>query len=151
MNETNSPDKPKAKIGRPLGSMSKLAKDAREAALLTGKLPHEILLEMARGLPVRTMVPSGMLDENGEALFVVKYVALDTDGIRDAAKAAAPYYAPKISTVEVISGVSDDELDRIIAGAAAEAGVGIGVDGEGEESPPPQATRVRKRVGDNPA
>jgi hypothetical protein len=38
------------------------------------------------------------------------------------AKAAAPYYAPKLSAVELIKDLSDDELASIIEGTANEAG-----------------------------
>jgi len=124
--------------GRPPGSMSKLAHEARATAQATGLLPHEILLAMARGEPIAQYVPlmkdgAHVVDDEGEHMFVKRMVVLDLEARRDAAKAAAPYYAPKISTVEVIAGVSDDDLDRIIASAAAEAGVGLGAAGEGEE------------------
>lgn len=130
--------KPKNKGGRPEGAMSKLAKEAREKAEQTGLLPHEILLDMARGNPQL------VYEQDGDTV-IQKYVSLDVDQRRDAAKAAAPYYAPKISTVEVITGVGDDELDAIIKRAAAEAGVSLGSGGEGEEgeAPPPEARRTR--------
>ncbi len=127
-----SDDKPKKRpampgAGRPKGSMSKIAEETRERAQATGLLPHEILLSMARGEPQTVYTPG----EDGKV--TEQLVALSIDERRDAAKAAAPYYAPKISTVEVITGVGDDELDAIIKGAAAAAGVSIGFGGEGPE------------------
>lgn len=113
--------------GRKPGSMSKLAKDARAKAEQTGLLPHEILLSMARGEPAQIVE----IDDQGNRK--IRYEPLDKEDVRDAAKAAAPYYAPKISTVEVIQGVSDADLDEFIARAAAEAGLGIGPGGEGQE------------------
>jgi hypothetical protein len=107
--------------------MNKLAREARAMAAQTGKLPHEILLDIARG----QVVIQRFLDEDGTQ--VTRRLIPTIDDIRDAAKAAAPYFAPKISTVEVIQGVSDHELDRIIALAAAEAGISIGSGGEGQE------------------
>ena len=65
--------------GRKKGSTNKMTRAAREVAAATGKLPHEILLEVARGgcLPGRKGKPT-----KGEQM--------------EAAKAAAPYYAPRL-------------------------------------------------------
>lgn len=114
--------------GRPLGSINRLAKEAREAARQSGKLPHEILLDIARGFPVliKDLDPT-----TGE--FVDRWVPTDLDRVIEAAGKAAPYFAPKISTVEVIQGVSDADLDQIIARAAAEAGLSFGDVGEGTQ------------------
>ena len=114
--------------GRPPGSNTRLAAEAIEAAKATGKLPHEILLSMARGEP---QTQYEVDQATGEIKAVV--VSIDIEVRRDAAKAAAPYYAPKISTVEVIHGVQDDELDAIIAELAAKAGISLGDVGEGPE------------------
>jgi len=123
MSNTEKP-KEKGKAGRPLGSMNKLAAQAIEQAKLQGLLPHELLLSVARGEPMyRMVVKRGLIIEEPEAY--------DFQTRVDAMKSAAPYYAPKISTVEVISGVPDDELDAIIARLAAEAGLDTGADGEG--------------------
>lgn len=118
-------EKPRNKGGRPVGSMNKLASQAIEQAKLGGKLPHELLLDVARGEPMHRMVlKRGLLIEEPEAY--------DFQTRVDAMKAAAPYYAPKISTVEVISGVPDNELDAIITRLAAETGLDLGTYGEGE-------------------
>jgi hypothetical protein len=126
--------------------MSKLAKEARKRAEETGELPHEILLSMARGNPQPVKKVEFHADTGEIEVVITGYEILDLEGRRDAAKAAAPYYAPKISTVEVITGVSDDELDNIIALAAAEAGVSYGAGGEGQESEADPAPAVRSRV-----
>lgn len=129
----------KRRPGRPEGAANKMAREAREQAKLTGLLPNEILLSMARG-EIQTEFE---LDPR-TGKYVSKEVALNIEQRMDAAKAAAPYYAPKISTVEVITGVPDNELDRIIAQLAAEAGIDLGNGGEEQEdqvSPP-----ARKRV-----
>ena len=109
-----------ARRGRPPNSTNILSKQAREQAILTGALPHEILLSMARGEPqlVKEIDEHGQIKEH--------YEAMSLEARRDAAKAAAPYFAPKISTVEVISGVGDHDLDQLIAQLAAEAGVSVG-------------------------
>ena len=113
--------------GRPESSMNKMSRAAREEAARSGRLPHEILLDIARGNPqkLKVVMPDGRIEE--------QMVGITLEQLQDAAKAAAPYYAPKISTVELITGVSDDDLDEFIARAAAEAGVGLSVVGEGPE------------------
>lgn len=130
----------KNKGGRPVGSMSKIASEAREHAKQTGLLPHEILLSMARGEPQTVYLVNPLTNAVTE-----QKQALDIDQRRDAAKAAAPYYAPKISTVEIIRGVEDEQLDAVIAELAAQAGIGIGPGREEPqgEDPPPTRTRVR--------
>lgn len=126
--EQDAPQKNKG--GRPLGSMSRLAKEARERAQNTGLLPHEILLSMARGEPQKRSV----VDPKTGKTVSDYYEVPDLEQSKDAAKAAAPYYAPKISTVEVIAGVDSDDLDELIARAAAEAGLAIAAGREGEEA-----------------
>jgi hypothetical protein len=120
----------------------------REQAALTGKLPHEILLDMSRGLPVRIMVDSGKVDADGEKVFVESWQALDVEQVKDAAKAGAPFFAPKLSTVETMSGLTDEQLLEIATRAAAEAGISLGNDGAGAESqaPEPASTRTRVRI-----
>ena len=144
METTNQPEKNKG--GRPPGSLNRLAKEAREKAAATGILPHEFLLKIVRGEPIfRTEVNLA----TGEKMVIQE--VYDFDARRDAAKAAAPYYAPKISTVEVINGVSEYELDQIIERAAAEAGISLGNGGESTESQSTHSTgesdeRGRRRV-----
>jgi hypothetical protein len=123
---------PKNKGGRPLGAHSRLSKEAREKAEATGALPHELLLQWGRGEPMaRKVLKKGGKPENIDDWHWT-YEAVDADTQKESAKAAAPYYAPKISTVEVITGVSDADLDEFIARAAAEAGLGALAGGEGQ-------------------
>lgn len=148
-------------IGRPPGSAAKMAQEARAWAKGTGELPHEILLNLARGRPV--CIPeidpkTGLFvidEESGE--FKRKWVSPGMAEVIECAKAAAPYFAPKISTVEVITGVSDDDLDAFIARAAAEAGISLGTGGESEEdedqgaeptAPTESEAPRRRRAGD---
>ena len=132
--------------GRKPNSMNKMSRDAREKAAASGVLPHEFLLMIVRGEPIfRTEVHP----MTGESILVRE--VYDFDARRDAAKAAAPYYAPKISTVEVINGVSEYELDQIIERAAAEAGISLGDGGESTEGQSEDSTgesdeRGRRRV-----
>lgn len=121
-------------LGRPHGATSKLVRQSREIAQMTGLLPHEILLNIARGAPIQVAKKDGtgaiMWEREGVPIFT--FIAPDFQDIMEAAKAAAPYYAPKISTVEVIQGVPDNELDLIIAQLAAQAGIDLGSVGESE-------------------
>ena len=66
--------------GRKVGAVQKVAREAREKAAASGMLPHEFLLAIMR-------------DE-------VEGVKATFEQRLDAAKAAAPYYAPKLASVE---------------------------------------------------
>lgn len=67
--------------GRPKGATNKASRETRERAAASGLLPHEFLLAVTRGEAVDGYVPS----------FAERL---------EAAKAAAPFYAPKLSAVE---------------------------------------------------
>lgn len=111
-----------------LPKLKRLNKMMREAAQETGLLPHEILLKVARGQLIQHEVL------NADGTVETRYLPpVNLDTIIDAAKHAAPFFAPKISTVEIIQGVSDEDLDQLIAQSAAAAGLSLGADGEGEE------------------
>jgi hypothetical protein len=125
------------KGGRPPGALGKLAREAIDNARNTGLLPHEILLDMARGNPQ----PIYEIDEKGD-LVTKGWHLPDHEQRRDAAKAAAPYYAPKISTVEVTGNMDDEELDRLIAGLATEAGIALGTGREGTQSTHQEGARA---------
>ena len=72
--------------GRKPGVKDRLAKEAAARAAMTGKLPHELLLEWSRGEPMII---------NGEA------VHLTAQNRLAAAIAAGPYYAPRLISHEV--------------------------------------------------
>lgn len=127
--------------GRPKGALSKIAEEAREKAKSTGQLPHEFLLSIARG---EAIFREEIDPASGRVVKVQEQY--DFDARKDAAKAAAPYYAPKISTVEVIHGVTDDELDNIIKVLAAETGLSTGDGGEEQEAQSPPCPTSRGRV-----
>lgn len=99
--------------GRKPGSANKMSMEARERAAKTGELPHEFLLRVARGEEI----------DGNKPTFADRL---------DAAKAAAPYYAPKLSSSNVtlrqvrsIADLSDEEL----AALSGEAGDGAAADG----------------------
>lgn len=94
---------------------------------VTGELPHMFLLRVSQGQAIEH---GTTIDKNKKT---IPYLYQPTFEERiDAAKAAAAYFAPKLSTVEVIKGMPDDELDAIIVGAAAEAKISISFGGEGQ-------------------
>lgn len=133
--------------GRKPGSTNRMSAAARTAARESGLLPHEILLSIARGEPQVLKVPAGR-NEDGSYEFEEKLVGVDLESIKDAAKAAAPYYAPKLSTVETLQGVTDDDLNEFIARAAAEAGLSVGDGGGGtaqqDQAAPHSPTRGKR-------
>ena len=111
-------------------------------AQATGMLPHEILLAVARGEPVYRMVHNR---ETGET--IKQQESYSFSERIDAAKAAAPYFAPRISAVEVIHGIGDEQLDQLIRRSASEAGVALALGQEsrqGEDEAGEPRTRVRK-------
>jgi hypothetical protein len=105
---------------------------AREAAMRTGALPHELLLAWGRGEPMSRKVCKRGDDPNDPSTWHTEYLSVDADTMKDSAKAAAPYFAPKMSTVELIGNLSNDDLDQLIAGAASEAGLSLAPGGEGQ-------------------
>lgn len=111
------------------GRQGLLGKKIRERAALTGMLPHEILLTLARGEPINQRI---LNPETGEVRVLPHYPDVPT--MVKAAGMAAPYYAPKLSAVQALTGVSEDELDHLIAGLATEAGIALGTSGETEAS-----------------
>lgn len=93
------------KGGRPAGSVNKLAKDSIKAAKETGVLPHEWLLGIARGEPVEQKFWKIKYDkQTGEEVSreLLKELIYPEFPVRmDAAKAAAPFYAPRLATQTV--------------------------------------------------
>ncbi len=92
--------------GRPKGSAQRITTMAREQAAVTGLLPHEWLLRVARGEPImhtyEKVVTSAQAKKTGKTTEVVTEAVYASFDMRlDAAKAAAPYYAPKLSAQTV--------------------------------------------------
>jgi hypothetical protein len=97
--------------GRKAGSVNQISQRAREQASKTGELPHEFLLRVARGENI----------DGHEPAFPERM---------DAAKAAAPYFAPRLSTAAIDASITnrnktaremtDAELMAIAAGRAPE-------------------------------
>ena len=108
-------DKPKKTAGRPRGStnavrLSKFIEAERAAekaasalakhAALDGVLPHEWLLKVVRGESVKQRRWKVIYDARGKPIreeLVEEEVYPDLQTRIDAAKAAAPYFAPKLA------------------------------------------------------
>lgn len=107
--------------GRPKGSVQKITAQAREEAKATGLLPHEWLLKVARGEPIEQKRWVIKHDKKGNVIskeLVTDIVYPDLPMRQDSAKAAAPYYAPRLAaqTVDMnatmgLHKLSDEELD----------------------------------------
>lgn len=119
--------------GRPTGSINRLARESRERAEETGALPHELLLQWARGEPMTRKVPGDDSNADDPSTWITQYIPTEPDDMRDCAKSAAPYFAPKILAIEMTAGLSDAELNQLIAEFATQAGIGVIAAGEGEE------------------
>jgi hypothetical protein len=90
---------------------------AIDIASLSGLLPHEILLMIARGEPISHKVWVAKRDKKGniirdedghEIQELVERIHYADFAMRvDAAKAAAPYYAPRLAAQQMNIGVTD--------------------------------------------
>lgn len=87
--------------GRPRGSVQKLTARSREEAKEMGLLPHEWLLMIARGEAIEQKRWDVKFYANGREKsreLVTEMIYPDLAMRQDSAKAAAPYYAPKLAT-----------------------------------------------------
>ena len=97
--------------GRPKGAVQKITTQAREAAAETGLLPHEWLLKVSRGEPIEQKRWKTIYDAKGKEKgreLITEEVYADFPTRIDAAKAASPFYAPKLAVQTVsVTGNSD--------------------------------------------
>jgi hypothetical protein len=97
--------------GRPKGALSKVTAKAKQAAMETGLLPHEWLLLVSRGEGIkhkRWVVKYDAKGNEKSRELVEEEVYADFPTRIDAAKAASPFYAPKLAVQTVsVSGNSD--------------------------------------------
>ena len=115
-----------------------------------GELPHEFLLRICRG----ELIEHGTVIDPNTGEEVPAYVQPSFSERIDCAKYAAPFFAAKLSSVEILKGSNNDELDAVIAELATQAGLALGPPGEIEEAdftqePIPrttEASRPRRRV-----
>lgn len=97
--------------GRPKGALSKVTAKAKAAAMETGLLPHEWLLMVSRGEGIkhkRWVVKYDTRGNEKSRELVEEEVYADFPTRLDAAKAAAPFYAPKLAVQTVsVTGNTD--------------------------------------------
>jgi hypothetical protein len=111
--------------GRPRGLKNVMTDLARAEAKLAGMLPHEFLLAVVRGDTIRQRVVNNVINKQGKVIGqeIQEFDVIPDFQMRvDAAKAAAPYYAPRLATQvvtirgreDVLNQLSDDQLDQAI-------------------------------------
>ncbi len=111
--------------GRKPGAKLLMFALSQAEAKLAGILPHEWLLKVVRGDPIEQNYTVDVLDKKGQVIgqeVVTKTVYPDLQMRHDAAKAAAPYYAPRLATQvitlrgreDVLNQLSDDQLEKAI-------------------------------------
>lgn len=128
----SKPKEAPKKLGRKIGSSNVMTQTARLAAQATGLLPHEWLLKVARGEGIEQNRWKITMKCNGEETkeLITEIIYPDFHMRQDSAKAAAPYYAPRLAaqTVDLsgtlgVTRMSDQELDaelrRLVGGGAA--------------------------------
>ena len=97
--------------GRPKGALSKVTAKAKQAAMETGLLPHEWLLKVSRGEGItqkRWVVKYDAKGNEKSRDLIAEEVYADFPTRIDAAKAASPYYAPRLAVQTVsVTGNSD--------------------------------------------
>ena len=90
--------------GRRKGRKQTVSNQARKEAAAAGLLPHEWLLKVSRGEPIPHKQWKIVYDTKGNELsreLVEVEVYADFATRIDAAKAAAPYYAPRLSAQQM--------------------------------------------------
>jgi len=102
--------------GRPPGSKLVVTQLAQAEAKLAGILPHEWLLKVVRGDPIEQSYTIDVVDKKGQVIgqeVMTKTVYPDLQMRHDAAKAAAPYYAPRLAT-QVMTLKGDDSAPLVL-------------------------------------
>ena len=105
--------------GRKAGKPNTVSNLAREKYAESGLLPHEFLLMVARGEPIKHTLQA----EDGNISEVEVYPSLEWR--IDAAKAAANYFAPKLA-IQSVSVERKNELSIDFGGLTAEQLEAIG-------------------------
>jgi hypothetical protein len=100
--------------GRPKGAVTRVSLIARAEAKALGLLPHEWLLKIARGEPVEQTYWKDVLDSRGNFKckeLVTEDIYPTIDMRADCAKAAAPYYAPRLATQVITVRTAEDKFN----------------------------------------
>lgn len=105
----------RAGAGKPKGRIATVSAKARAEAAATGLLPHEWLLMVARGEPIKQRRLQISVDKKGKEVsreWIEEEIYPDFPTRVDAAKAAAPFYAPKLA-VQVVSPTGTNNSDKV--------------------------------------
>lgn len=89
---------------------------AQAEAKMTGMLPHEWLLHVMRGEPIQQAFVKNVVNKSGLVIgeeVEIREVYPDLSMRHDAAKAAAPYYAPRLATQVVTIRGREDLLNNL--------------------------------------
>lgn len=107
--------------GRPKGRTNSVTAEARKAAAESGILPHEWLLKVSRGEPIEQkrwkIVYDKQGNEKGREL-ITEEVYADFPTRIDAAKAASPYYAPRLAVQNVSINANSDAVSETLKSIA---------------------------------
>lgn len=107
--------------GRPKGRTNSVTAEARKAAAESGLLPHEWLLKVSRGEPIEQkrwkIVYDKQGNEKGREL-ITEEVYADFPTRIDAAKAASPYYAPRLAVQNVSINANSDAVSETLKSIA---------------------------------
>ena len=125
----------RAGAGRPVGAATKRTREIADKAAASGLMPHEFLLAVVRGEAIDGKVPT----------FADRL---------EAAKAAAPYFAPKLSSVDMkattktnAAEMSDADLYAIIVATSEGQAVIAGCDATSDDGANvPEWARVASKL-----
>lgn len=107
--------------GRKKGTLAKVTAKAREAAQATGLLPHEWLLSVARGESFEQKRWKVKYDKQGDEISreLVTEIFYPNEAMRtDCAKAAAPYYAPRLAVQTIGTTPNSDKVAEVLKAMA---------------------------------
>lgn len=107
--------------GRPKGRTNSVTAKAREAAAESGLLPHEWLLKVSRGEPIEQKRWKVVYDKQGNEKgreLITEEVYADFPTRIDAAKAASPYYAPRLAVQNVSINANSDAVSETLKSIA---------------------------------
>ena len=107
--------------GRPKGAIAKVTAKAKAAAAETGLLPHEWLLLVSRGEGIkhkRIVVKYDTKGNEKSRELVEEEVYADFATRIDAAKAASPYYAPRLAVQTVSVTTTSDAVAQTLKSIA---------------------------------
>jgi hypothetical protein len=101
--------------GRKPGTTNKFSTEAAKAAQATGILPHEWLLNVMRG----AQKIKDVYAKDGAIVEIERLPSFEEQ--LDAAKAAAPFYAPKLAAKAVIEAPEGNPIDELMGLVAQSA------------------------------